>query len=117
MSTANKQNGFVKIIVILIVLILVFTLSGFNIRDGASIDNITSKTESTGQKIQQLYETHAQSVVSQYIIDPGLIVGSTINNVFIDKIKLALSEIISDSEKSTLPDWQIPVLNEKIMVN
>jgi len=117
MSTANEQNGFVKIIVILIILILVFTISGFNVRDGASIDSVISTAKTSAEKVQQLYKTHAQSAVSQYVIQPGLIIGRTINNAFIAKIKLALKELINDSEKHTLPNWQMPVLNEKIIIN
>ena len=94
MNTTNKNNGFAKIIVIVIVLGLVFTLSGFNVRDGVNPERLQSIISQMKAKAVDLYKTHAQSTVSTYIIEPGRKLGTVINTHVISTIKNTLQHII-----------------------
>jgi len=93
-NTTNKNNGFAKIIVIVIVLGLVFTLSGFNVRDGVNPERLQSKISQMKAKVVDLYKAHAQSTVSTYIIEPGRSLGTVINTYIISTIKNTLQHII-----------------------
>jgi len=94
MNTTNKNNGFVKIIVIVMVLGFVFTLSGFNVRDGVDLKRLQSKTSQVKAKAVNIYKTHAQSTVSTYIIEPGRSLGTVINTHVISTVKSTLQYII-----------------------
>jgi predicted RND superfamily exporter protein len=127
MNSTNKNKGFVKIFVIAVLLSLVFTLSGFNVRDNLSPNTLQSQASHIANKAQDLYKTHAQSTVSTYIIQPGYKLGSLINTHIIVSVKKALRHIIDTAPATnTVPDPrsfqnaekslqnQIPDLNQTI---
>ena len=116
-STNNKNRGFAKIFVIIIVLGLVFTLSGFNVRDNLSPNKLQSQTLRIANKAQDLYKTHAQSTVYTYIIEPGHDLGSLIKTLIVS-VKKALRYIIDTAPATnTVPDLRSMQNSEKSLQN
>ena len=118
MNSANKNRGFVKLFVIVLVLSLVFTLSGFNFRDNLSPNKLQSQALRITNKAQDLYKTHAQSTVSRYIIEPGHdLVGSRIKMLIVS-VKKALRYIIDTAPAAkTVPDPRSIQNSEKSLQN
>jgi len=94
-DTTNQHNGFVKIIVILVVLGLVFTVTGFNVRDGINSERIQKTATKFTQSAQNLYQTHAQSIVSEYIVEPAHFLNTHINTIIILPVKDVIRKIIN----------------------
>ena len=117
MNSANKNKGFVKIFVIVVVLSLVFTLSGFNVRDSLSPNKLQSQASHIANKVQDLYKTHAQSTVSRYIIEPGHDLGSLIKTLIVS-VKKALRHIKDTAPATnTVPDPHSIQNSEKSLQN
>jgi len=117
MKSTNKNRGFAKIFVIIIVLGLVFTLSGFNVRDNLSPNKLQSQASHIANKAQDLYKTHAQSTVSKYIIEPGHDLGSLIKMLIVS-VKKALRHIKDTAPATnTVPDQRSIQNSEKSLQN
>jgi len=117
MNSINKNKGFVKIFVIVVVLSLVFTLSGFNVRDNLSPNTLQSQASHIASKAQDLYKTHAQSIVSRYIIEPGHDLGSLIKTLIVS-VKKALRHIMDTAPAAKIvPDPRSMQNSEKSLQN
>ncbi len=98
-QSPQQNQGFIRIIVILVILLLVFTFAGFNLQGSLSLDSLLSHLINLWDKLTVFYDDQLQAPLQRFVIDPAIAIHATVNGYIITPLQDFLQEIISQPPK------------------
>lgn len=95
----QQNQGFIRIIVILIILLLVFTFAGFNLQESFTLNSLLSHLTNFWDKLSVFYDDQLQVPLRVYVIDPAITVHATVNSYIITPLQNFLQQMINQPPK------------------
>jgi hypothetical protein len=94
-SYEQSDQGFVRIVVILVTLMLVFAFAGFNFQESLSVDRVLANIKNLWSKLVVLYNDMLQPTVQSYLIEPSKKLHFWINEYIINGLIAFTRDIIT----------------------
>jgi hypothetical protein len=95
-NPAQSENGFIRIVVILIILLLVFTFAGFNLQDSLTVDSLLSTINQPWERLKIFYFGQLQTPLHNYVVDPLRVLYDLVTRHIINEIINVVGHVIDE---------------------
>jgi|AntDeeMinimDraft_6_1070357.scaffolds.fasta_scaffold19649_2 hypothetical protein len=106
----QKEQGFIRIITIVLIVIGILIFSGVNIRDDFSRASLQEKTTELKLEANQIYQRHLRGPLDQYVITPAASAWSAIKIYVLQPFKETLT--LRPVGSSSQPDFTVIMTRE-----